>query len=189
MPAREYDAPQGFPIMKGFTYTFKTGCGDEATAEFDTYLELFDFNCNLISSDDNTCEDSRSKISWQASYDGYAHLNIHGSNPDAYGSYSLAYEISDPVSIPELSEEKKLSDLINIYPNPTSTAFQIETQQPVSFTKVVIYDLTDRMIRVFRMKSPATSFISGNLHLGQGIYILAVETNKGWVHKRLEIVK
>ena len=171
-------------VTTGNQYTFKTGCGAGATADFDTYLELFDLNCNSIISDDNSCEENRSKIVWEANFDGYAYLNIHGSNPDAYGTYSLAYEISDPVSVPDPSI---LPNLMKVYPNPASTAFQIESKG-ILFTKVVIYDYTDRIIRIFRMKSPTTSFVSDNLQLTPGLYILAIESNNGWVHKRLEIV-
>jgi hypothetical protein len=177
------------PVNTGNEYTFKTGCGNGATADFDTYLEFFDVNCNSISGDDNSCESNRSKIIWEAPYDGYAYLNIHGSNPDAFGSYSLAYEISDPVSVPEPSEDKTLPNLVNVYPNPASSTFQIESRQQVSFTKVVVYDYTGRMIRIFRMNTPAISFVSDNLQLAPGLYILAIETDKGWVYKRLEIIR
>jgi Secretion system C-terminal sorting domain len=178
-----------FNITAGNEYTFKTGCGDGASADFDTYLELSDFNCNSIAGDDNNCEENRSKIVWEATFNGYAYLNIHGSNPDAYGSYSLAYEISDPVSLPEPFEDKTLQDLINIYPNPASAAFQIESRQLVSLTKVVVYDYTGRVIRSFCMNAPVKSFFSDNLQLAPGLYILAIESNKGWVYKRLEAVR
>ena len=177
------------PVTSGNEYTFKTGCGDGASADFDTYLELSDFNCNSIAGDDNNCEENRSKIVWEATFNGYAYLNIHGSNPDAYGSYSLAYEISDPVSLPEPFEDKTLQDLINIYPNPASAAFQIESRQLVSLTKVVVYDYTGRVIRSFCMNAPVKSFFSDNLQLAPGLYILAIESNKGWVYKRLEEVR
>ena len=176
-------------VTAGNEYTFKTGCGDGATADFDTYLKLSDFNCDSISGDDNNCEENRSKIVWEAPFNGFVYLNIHGSNPEAYGTYALAYEISDPVSIAGTSIDKSLADLVNVYPNPTSAAFQIETGQQVSFTKVVVFDYTDRMIRIFKMNTPVKSFASGDLKLPPGLYILAIETNYGWVHKRLEIVK
>jgi hypothetical protein len=176
-------------VTAGNEYTFKTGCGDGATADFDTYLELFDINCNSISGDDNNCEENRSKIVWQAQFNGFVYLNTHGSNPDAYGTYALAYEISDPVSIPRPLDDTPLPDLINVYPNPVSSAFKIESRQQVSFTKMIVYDYTGRMIRIFRMETPVKYFVSDDLKLAPGLYILAIETNKGWAHKRLEIVR
>jgi hypothetical protein len=175
-------------VSDGNQYTFKTGCGDGATAEFDSYLELFDFNCDSVGGDDNSCEAGRSKIVWEATYDGYAYLDLHGSNPEAYGSYSLAYEISDPASIIEPDEITPLADFVKVFPNPASGEFQIESG-PVSFTRVFIYDCTGRLIRILGLKAAGNSFCSNTRQMTPGLYILAIETNNGWIHKRFEIVR
>jgi hypothetical protein len=176
-----------FYVKTGKEYTFKTGCGDGATAEFNTYLELFDLNCDSITSDNNSCENNRSEITWVSTYDGPAYLKISGANADDFGSYSLAFKITGPVSTPQPPEGLSLSDLINVYPNPASGAFRIEAKQ-VLFTKVVINDYMNRINRIFRIKMPTNTFISDDLDLAPGLYILAIETDQGWVHKRLEVV-
>ena len=83
-----------FEVSTGHTYTFQTGCGEGATANFDTYLNLYDSNCADITYNDDGCESSRSKITWMATYDGYAYLKVKGYNA-YFGSYTLAYQKTD----------------------------------------------------------------------------------------------
>gem|GEM_PF-6314623 len=77
-------------VVGGRTYSFKTGCGDGATADYDTYLELYDPSCNLILWNDDGCETLRSRIDWTADYTGYLYLKVRGLASD-WGSYILAY--------------------------------------------------------------------------------------------------
>jgi hypothetical protein len=175
-------------VNEGNEYTFKTGCGDGASADFDTYLDLYDADCNSISSNDNSCEENLSKLVWVATYYGFAHLNIHGSDPGAYGSYYLAYEISDAASVPRPSDETSLPYRFSIYPNPASSAFQVESRQ-VSFTELVLFDITGRPMRKFET-GPRTKFQLTDLQqLAPGLYILALRTSDGWVHERIEITR
>ena len=44
------------PLMSGVTYTFKTGCSNGATADFDTKLLLYDSSGSLITSNDDDSE-------------------------------------------------------------------------------------------------------------------------------------
>lgn len=80
-------------VTNGNKYTFKTGCGDGATAEFDTELFLYDNNCNQVAYDDDGCESVRSVIEWNATYTGYAYLLVRGFDywVGSYGDYTLAY--------------------------------------------------------------------------------------------------
>ena len=78
-------------LNSGDTYTFKTGCGDGATASYDTYLELYNSSCTLLASDDDGCETNRSKIEWTATYTGYVYLKVKGFS-SGNGNYTLAYK-------------------------------------------------------------------------------------------------
>lgn len=78
------------PVEKGRLYTFKTGCGDGATANFDTVLELYNGSCAFQKSADDGCESLRSLLEWQSTYTGYAFLRVRGFG-GATGSYTLAY--------------------------------------------------------------------------------------------------
>ena len=90
-------------ITKGGYYIFKTGCGDGATANFDTYLTLYDTNNNILTSDDDGCDGETntnlSKIEFRAPYSGFAYLKVSGLS-NSHGSYTLAYKESLP-SIPD----------------------------------------------------------------------------------------
>lgn len=77
-------------VVGGRTYSFKTGCGDGATADYDTYMELYDASCNMFLTNDDGCESLRSRIDWTADYTGYLYLKVRGLGSD-YGSYTLAY--------------------------------------------------------------------------------------------------
>ncbi len=83
-------------VVNGHTYTFKTGCGDGATANYDTYLELYNSSCNLIDTDNDGCESNRSIVEWTPSFSGYAYLNVKGFT-NAFGSYTLAFKMTDPI--------------------------------------------------------------------------------------------
>ena len=75
------------------SYTFKTGCGDGATATFDTKLYLYDNNGTLLTSNDDNCESNRSQITYTtpSTYSGYLYLKVAGYNSSEYGSFTLAY--------------------------------------------------------------------------------------------------
>lgn len=77
-------------VTSGLTYTFKTGCGNSATATYNTLLELYSSSCSLLASNDDGCESGRSILDWTASYTGYAFLKVRGYQ-NTYGSYTLAY--------------------------------------------------------------------------------------------------
>ncbi|MGB4206256.1 MAG: choice-of-anchor D domain-containing protein [Bacteroidales bacterium] len=91
-----------FSVNNGYKYTFKTGCGNGASANYDTQLYLFNNSCIQIESDDNSCENNTSKIEWTSNYTGYAYLKVKGASSN-YGNYTLAYnycvEPSQPGSI------------------------------------------------------------------------------------------
>jgi len=78
-------------VTAGYAYTFKTGCGDGATADFDTYLELYDASCSYLTGNDDGCESARSKIDWVAQQTGYVYLNVRGYSSSSSGAYTLAY--------------------------------------------------------------------------------------------------
>ena len=89
-----------FLAVPGRTYTFKTGCGDGATATFNTVLNLLDNNCNTIASDDNSCESQRSSIQWTCNYTStnWVYLMVRGFSTSNSGDYTLAYREITPTS-------------------------------------------------------------------------------------------
>jgi hypothetical protein len=86
-------------VTQGLTYTFKTGCGDGATATYNTYLELYGSSCTLLLSNDDGCESNRSILDWTADITGYVYLKVRGYQT-SYGSYTLAYTSCPPPAQP-----------------------------------------------------------------------------------------
>lgn len=80
--------------IAGKDYTFKTGCGDGATADYDTELFLFDSLCNQIAADNDGCAQNRSVISYIATGSGPVYLKVAGHN-NTGGNYTLAYKYDD----------------------------------------------------------------------------------------------
>lgn len=83
--------PYRIEVEAGWTYVAKTGCGDGATADFDTVLHVYDSSCNLVALDDDACESGRSLVTWTASANGYNYIILRdkdGAGPD---DYTLAY--------------------------------------------------------------------------------------------------
>lgn len=80
-------------MTQGFQYTFKTGCGDGASADHDTRLELFNASCALVAEDDDGCADGASSLTYIANASGFMYLSVAGASGEE-GSYSLAYRRS-----------------------------------------------------------------------------------------------
>ncbi len=87
------------PSTPGYTYTFKTGCGDGATANYDTNLELYDSNCNLLANNDNACSTLQSSITWISNYTAAAfiYVKVRGLS-STFGNFTLAFLRLDPVA-------------------------------------------------------------------------------------------
>jgi hypothetical protein len=88
------------PVTTGNKYTFKTGCGDGASANFNSFLELYDEDCFMVAYNDNGCAPSTSIVYSHFNYTGYAYLKVR-SDTTGNGAYTLAYKyetFADPCS-------------------------------------------------------------------------------------------
>ena len=79
-------------VDPGFRYTFKTGCDNGATADFDTYLELFNSSGTRLAYNDDSCG-SQSKIEYLSNSSEYLYLVVRGYNQYSTGSYTLAHKM------------------------------------------------------------------------------------------------
>jgi hypothetical protein len=112
------------PVISGRVYTFKTGCGDGATANYDTYLELFNASCGLIAFDDDGCSNLQSKIEWTATYTGWAYLKVMGLG-SSWGNYTMAYRFEGCMEgvqyVGPLTVTDSWTWVSNIYPGEYAT--------------------------------------------------------------------
>ena len=85
-------------LTVGKAYTFKTGCGDGATADFDTYIDVYDAAGTWFGGNDDGCSDYRSTYSWTAS-EATAYVKVRGWNTASYGDYTVAFMFEDPAPV------------------------------------------------------------------------------------------
>ncbi len=78
----------------GNWYTFKTGCGDGATAVFDTWIQVYNSTGTHIDHNDDGCESYRSSVTWAAT-ETIAYVNVRGYNSTQYGNFIVAYKDND----------------------------------------------------------------------------------------------
>lgn len=80
------------PMDLGVTYEFKTGCGNGAGADHDTYIEWMTPACMVILGNDNACENGSSLLSFESFFsDGIVlWLRVRGAQGEA-GSFTMAY--------------------------------------------------------------------------------------------------
>jgi hypothetical protein len=169
-------------VTAGWTYFFKTGCGDGATADYNTYLELLDGSCVMLTQDDDGCESNRSLISWTATYTGYAYLKVEGYN-GAGGSYTLAYRGSMTTSLSS-SEEPG----VQIYPTLTDGIVWIKTSflWPTPL-QVRVYDALGREIQSQHFEATQ---MEKSLSLGQsGVYTVWVQWHDHVLSQKILVVK
>jgi len=169
-------------VTAGWTYYFKTGCGDGATADYNTYLELLDGSCVMLTQDDDGCESYRSLISWRATYTGHAYLKVRGYN-GAGGSYTLAYRGSMTTSLSSPEEPG-----VQIYPTLTDGIVWIKTSflWPTPL-QVRVYDALGREIQSQHFEATQ---MEKSLSLGQsGVYTVWVQWHDHVLSRRVLVVK
>jgi len=173
-------------VIANRTYTFKTGCGNNATANYDTYLELFNSGCSIIASNDDGCESSRSILTWTSTYSGYTYLKVRGYN-GAGGNYTLAYNY---VSLKDLTQEKIIpNDSCLIYPNPANISVMVEISGSNFLTSLEIYNSLGVQLKKVMISGKESRFQMMCLDLPSGAYIARVYCEKGMYTRKLIIQK
>ncbi len=182
-------------VTSTYTYTFKTGC-TEGTADFDTFIELYDGDGDWLTQDDDGCSvpasgDYTSKVEWTATYSGWAYVKVRGYNSGAFGSFTLAYKYVTPgPDVITLGNGENLAkNLVKVYPNPANQSFTIVTQEPVTFTRILISEFTGRLAKSWTLDQPATSLRIESTNFAPGVYILSIETSDGWIRKKVSIIR
>ena len=128
-----------FYAAQGEKYSFKTGCGDGATANFDTYLEIFDGNSTRrgYNDDDSNCGNNLSHIdNWECTAStggsGYYYLKVRGYGSTDYGSYTLAYKKSG-MTLEALAVSPSSVNTLSSSFTVTFTGLGNRNNSPISF--------------------------------------------------------
>ena len=184
------------PVVTDNVYTFKTGCGNSATASFDTFLELYNASGVWLAENDDGCAvpasgDYTSKIEWTATYTGNALVKVRGYNSSNYGTFRMAYSYA--AKGPDVVTLGTGNDLarnqIKVYPNPADQSFTVVSKAPVTFTRLTVSEFTGRLVKSWNLQQPATSLQIESTDFAPGVYILSIETSEGWIRQKVSIVR
>lgn len=78
-----------------------------------------------------------------------------------------------------------INDKIQVYPNPTSGKFTIETNSTEKQT-VQVFDVNGRVVLIQNINGSTTIDVS---NLNEGVYNLSIKSSKGVINKKLVIVR
>lgn len=172
-----------FLAVPGRTYTFKTGCGDGATASFDTVLDLFNSNCIFITANDDSCGTTQSMITWTCNYTStnWVYLKVTGWSSSHFGSFTLAYNENQNLNI---NENDLVNNKISIYPNPTNNIINIISNNSI-IQKIEFYDLQGRLLKTIIENKEKNKIDISNFT--PATYLLKITTDKG--SQSLKIIK
>ena len=183
-------------VVEDNVYTFKTGCGDGASATFDTFLELYDADGDWLAEDDDGCavpasSDYTSKIEWTATYGGNAYVKVRGYNSSSYGAFTLRYKyVAGGPDVVSLSTGNDLArSQIKVYPNPADQSFTVVSKAPVTFTRITVSEFTGRLVQSWNLEQPTTTLQIESAGFAPGVYILSIETSEGWIRQKVSIVR
>ena len=137
-------------VVTGNQYTFKTGCGDGALTDYDSYIELSNASCTYITGNDDGCSGASSIVTWTATYTGTAYVKVRGFS-SSYGNYTLAYSFFDCTNIP--------SPVTIAATNTTNAGFTANWNSSVGATGYYIDVATDNLF---------TNMVSGYSNLSCG---------------------
>ncbi|MDR3268469.1 MAG: T9SS type A sorting domain-containing protein [Tannerella sp.] len=168
-------------VASGSAYMFKTGCGDGATATFDTYLELYDSNCTRIIYDDDGCESNRSSLTWNSNVSGYVYLKVRGYGNSDYGNYTLAYKRNATTRSAELlplSNDPMPDETVNSSVTVSIRENILFVNSPVA-EQIDIYSISGARLYSAQKPSGEATFNLGHLPKG----VLIVRGGSGWTRK------
>jgi hypothetical protein len=126
------------------------------------------------------------------------HVIEHGCIPQGYSGRTQTgtidnfnicgneegYRLANPTTMG--IESTKISDVVNVYPNPNNGSFTIETNGNEKQNTVMLYDVTGKLVLSQIIIGKAT-IDAGNLNAG--IYNLSIISNNGVTNKRIIIQK
>ena len=95
-----------------------------------------------------------------------------------------AYKKIKLIGLSHVGIDEAAIENISIYPNPTTGELQV-TSDELQVTSIEVYDVYGRkMSQISNLKSQISNLIDIS-HLNAGIYMIAVHTDKGIIHKKV----
>jgi hypothetical protein len=84
-------------------------------------------------------------------------------------------------------EEDELNDGISIYPNPTNGKFHIVNEAFINLEKVVVYDLSGRLISEYKVLNASRNKTINLNNISKGIYLVNIHSDKTFITKKMMV--
>jgi hypothetical protein len=82
-------------------------------------------------------------------------------------------------------EEAALNEAINIYPNPTKGQFNVQNTSLINLEKVVVYDVSGRLILKTDMLNAPRIKTVNLLGASRGMYFVSIYSDKAMITKKI----
>jgi hypothetical protein len=82
-------------------------------------------------------------------------------------------------------EDEELKDAISIYPNPSKGSFNIKNTSLINLEKVVIYDISGRLISEYNMTNSSRIKTINLVGVSKGMYFINIQSERGIITKKL----
>ncbi|WP_190300514.1 two-component regulator propeller domain-containing protein [Rufibacter hautae] len=99
------------------------------------------------------------------------------------GSCGLS-EMSAGVTFNVTGIEEELANAIRVYPNPTTGRLRVDTEGRAELRKLTLFSLQGKVLLVLEGKGGKRIDMDVR-HLGKGVLILQLQTDKGTIHRRI----
>jgi hypothetical protein len=93
----------------------------------------------------------------------------------------LMANLACPLSV----EDEELKDAISIYPNPSKGSFNIKNRSLINLEKVVIYDISGRLISEYNMTNSSRIKTINLVGVSKGMYFINIQSERGIITKKL----
>ena len=98
-------------------------------------------------------------------------------------SSPLMTNVSCPLSI----EEEELKTAISIYPNPTKGQFFIKNESSINLEKVVIYDISGRLISKYDISITSSRKTINLVGVSKGVYFVNIYSEAAFITRKIVI--
>ena len=124
------------------------------------------------------------------SLDNYNVCYISLEYVDSTNSVGLYVEAPSGCSKPISTLEEEINNNINIYPNPIkNNNLIIQTNESIFVKHVSIYDLSGKQVFAQNINSLENNLNLTLPNLPNGMYIVQIDTEKGLVNKKINVLK
>ncbi|WNH08417.1 T9SS type A sorting domain-containing protein [Thalassobellus suaedae] len=114
--------------------------------------------------------------------------DVQSRSESSFPSNFSCFDTKSPMvtySCPLNVEDKELNNTISIYPNPSSGQFYIKNESFINLEKVVIYDVSGRLISNINISNSSRIQTITLTGISKGIYIVNIHSDNSMITKKI----